>query len=107
MVVMRNGKAIGRGRIQIPPGRVSGDHAFQFTGFDAAQRTQWIYVSVPGQAQLEGKPADFSGARDLQIAPEYLKLIRSILTPGATMLVTDGGILAGGAGKAMTVMDAA
>jgi hypothetical protein len=86
---------------------VSGDHAFQFTGFDANDRTKWIYVNVPGQADLEGKPADFSGAKDLKIAPDYLKLIRSVLAPGATLLVTDGSILGGGAGKAMTVIDAA
>jgi hypothetical protein len=106
LVVMRNGKLIGRGKIRIPPGRVSGDHAFQFTGFDANQRTQWTYVGVPGQGKLKGHPGDFSGAKDLQISPEYLKLVRSVLTPGATLLVTDGGILGGGAGKPMTVIDA-
>ncbi len=106
LMVMRNGKLIGRGRIGIPAGRVSGDHALQFTGFDAQQRTQWTYVSVPGQEQLKGKAMDFSGARDLQISPEYLKLVRGVLTPGATLLVTDAAILGGGAGKAMTVIDA-
>ena len=105
LVVMRNGKLIGRGRIKIPPGRVSGDHAFQFTGFDANQRTQWTYVSVPGQGHLKGRPGDFSGAKDLKISPEYLKLVRSVLTPGATLLITDAPILGGGAGKPMTVID--
>jgi hypothetical protein len=106
LMVMRNGKLIGRGRIQIPAGRVSGDHALQFTGFDAQQRTQWTYVSVPGQEQLKGKTLDFSGARDLKISPEYLERVRSVLSPGATMLITDAAILGGGAGKAMTVIDA-
>jgi hypothetical protein len=105
LMVMRNGKLIGRGRIQIPPGRVSGDHALQFTGFDAQQRTHWTYVSVPGQEQLKGRALDFSGARDLKISPEYLKRVRSVLTPGATMLITDAAILGGGAGKPMTVID--
>jgi hypothetical protein len=106
LMVLRNGKLIGRGRIQIPPGRVNGDHALQFTGFDAEQRTRWTYVSVPGQEQLKGQPLDFSGARDLKISAEYLKLVRGILTPGATLLVTDAPILGGGAGKPMTVVDA-
>lgn len=105
LVVMRNGKLIGRGRIQIPLGRVSGDSVFQFTGFDAKQRTHWTYVSVPGQESLTGRTADFSGAENLKIAPEYLKLVRGVLAPGATLLVTDGAILAGGAGKDMTVID--
>jgi hypothetical protein len=105
LLVMRNGKLIGRGKIHIPPDRVSGDHAFQFTGFDAKQRTRWTYVSVPGQEHLKGRALDFSGARDLTISPEYLKLVRGVLMPGTTLLVTDGGILSGGAGKAMTVVD--
>ncbi len=106
LMVMRNGKLIGRGRIQIPAGRVSGDHALQFTGFDAQQRTKWTYVAVPGQEQLKGRALDFSGAKDLRISPEYLKLVRGVLTPGATLLVTDAPILGGGAGKPMTVVDA-
>jgi hypothetical protein len=105
MLVLRNGKLIGRGRIDIPPGRVSGDTALQFTGFDAQQRTQWTYVSVPGQEQLKGKALDFSGAKDLEISPDYLKLVRGVLKPGATLLITDGAILAGGASKDMTVID--
>ena len=105
LMVLRNGKLIGRGRIQIPPGRVSGDHALQFTGFDAQQRTQWTYVSVPGQEQIKGRALDFSGANDLKISPEYLKRVRSVLTPGATLLITDAAILGGGAGKPMTVID--
>jgi len=105
-IVMRNGKVIGRGKIQIPAGRVSGDHALQFTGFDANQRAQWIYVSVPGQEQLKGRTIDFSGAKDLKFSPEYLKLVRSVLTPGATLLVTDAPLLGGGAGQRMTVIDA-
>jgi len=54
---------------------------------------------------LKGRALDFSGAKDLQISPEYLKRVRSVLTPGATMLITDAAILGGGAGKAMTVID--
>ena len=106
LMVMRNGKLIGRGKIYIPPGRVSGDHALQFTGFDAQERTKWVYVAVPGQEQLKGKAMDFSGAKDLRIPAEYLKAVRGVLTPGTTMLVTDAAILGGGAGKPMTVVDA-
>jgi hypothetical protein len=105
MLVMRNGKLIGRARIQIPAGRVVGDHALQFTGFDARQRTKWTYVSVPGQERLKGKALDLSGAQQLQISPQFLERVRGVLTPGATLLITDGAILAGGAGKPMTVID--
>jgi len=84
---------------------VSGSHAFQFVGFDAGQQTRWTYVSVPGQEQLKGRALDFSGAKDLQISPQYLERVRGVLTPGTTMLITDAAILGGGAGKPMTVID--
>ena len=106
LMVLRNGKLIGRGRIEIPAGRVSGDTALQFTGFDANQRTRWTYVGVPGEEQMKGRAIDFSGAKDLRIPPLYLKLVREVLTPGATLLITDAPILGGGAGKPMTVVDA-
>jgi len=105
MLVMRNGKLIGRARIKIPAGRVTGDHALQFVGFDAGGRTRWSYVAVPGQEQLRGKAPDLSGAQQLQIAPAFLERVRGVLELGTTLLITDGAILAGGAGKAMTVMD--
>ena len=59
----------------------------------------------PAKGILKGRPSDFSGAKDLQISPEYLKLVRSVLTPGATLLVTDAPILGSGTCKPMTVID--
>jgi hypothetical protein len=106
LMVMRNGKLIGRGRIRIPAGRVAGLHALQFTGFDDRGRTRWIYVGIPGQEQLKGRALDFSGADDLEISPDYLKLVRGVLAPGATLVITDEPILGGGAGKPLTVIDA-
>jgi hypothetical protein len=106
LLVMRNGKIIGRGRIGIAPAHLKGTHALEFTGFSAQGHTQWIYLDVPGQ---EGKKADvfeLSEADELEIAPGYLERVRSVLTPGATLLATDGSISGGGAGKGMTVIEA-
>lgn len=107
VLVMRNGKMIGRARVEIPPGVVIGSHALQFTGFGEGGRTQWSYIAVPGQEALKGKAPDIATAReDLKMSPQFQELVRGVLTPGTTLLITDGAILAGGAGKAMTVIDA-
>ena len=106
LIVMRNGRIIGRGRIRIPPGHLVGTHALEFTGVSPQGHSQWIYLDVPGQ---EGKSRDtfeLSRADELEVSPDYLKLVRSVLTPGATLLATDGSISGGGAGKGMTVVEA-
>jgi hypothetical protein len=107
LIVMRDGKLIGRSKIGAPRDRIIGAHVLQFTGFDAAGRGRWIYIGVPGQEQKAGQSPDMSGVHQLHIPPEYLTKVRSVLKPGATLLVTDGGLIAGGAGKRMTVIDEA
>jgi len=106
LLVMRNGKIIGRGRIRIPPRHLVGTHALEFTGFSPAGHTQWIYLDVPGQEAKNGDTFELSRVDELEVSPEYLKLVRGVLTPGATMLATDGSISGGGAGKGMTVIEA-
>jgi hypothetical protein len=105
LLVLRNGKLIGRGRVQIAPGRLVGTHALAFTGFDARGRGQWIYVGVPGQEATKGQAFDLSRAQDLQLDPAFLAKVRSVLTPGVTLMATDGGILAGGAGKPVKLIE--
>jgi hypothetical protein len=107
LVVMRNGQVIGRGVIKLPKTHLAGTHALAFTGFDADGHSQWLYVSIPGDTKKAGERPDLSGLHELRIDPDYLQKVRSVLAPGVTMLVTDGSILGGGAGKHMTVMDEA
>jgi hypothetical protein len=105
LIVLRNGKLIGSGTISVPPGRLVGTHALEFTGVNALGQSQWIYIGIPGNEQEKGKPLDMSGANELQISPEYRKLLRSVLKPGTTLLITDGSILGGGAGKSMMLIE--
>jgi hypothetical protein len=106
LVVMRDGKLIGQGKIRIAPGRLIGTFALEFTGFDSAGHSQWIYLDVPGQEANRRDAFALVGPDDLDVSPAYLKLVRSVLTPGATMLATDGSITGGGAGKGMTLIEA-
>ena len=105
LLVLRNGKVIGRGRARIAPGRLAGTYALEFTGFDAGGRSQWIYIDVPGQEQRQGKPFDLVHPADLNLDPDFLQKVRGVLTPGATLVATDGGLLSGGAGKPVKLME--
>jgi hypothetical protein len=105
LVVLRNGKVIGRGRATIPPGRVVGTHALAFTGFDPGGRSRWIYIDVPGQEATKGDSFQMVHPADLSLDPAFLSKVRSVLTPGATLVATDGGILSGGAGKPVKLLE--
>ncbi|HEY2358343.1 MAG TPA: L,D-transpeptidase [Phenylobacterium sp.] len=105
LLVLRNGKVIGRGRARIAPGHLVGTHALEFTGFDANGRSQWIYIAVPGQEAQKGKTFDLVHAADLNLDPAFQKKVRGVLAPGATLVATDGGIFSGGAGKSVKLME--
>ncbi len=105
LLVLRNGKVIGRGRARIAPRRLVGTYALEFTGFDEKGHSQWIYIAVPGQQTQKGQAFDLIHPADLSLDPDYLQKVRSVLTPGTTLVATDGGILSGNAGKSVNLMD--
>lgn len=105
LLVLRNGKVIGRGRASIPHGHLTGTHALEFTGFDPGGRSRWIYIGVPGQEAKKGHAFNLVHPADLSLDPAFLQKVRSVLAPGATLVATDGGILSGGAGKPVKLME--
>jgi hypothetical protein len=105
LLVLRNGKVIGRGRATIKPGHLVGTYALEFTGFDANGKSRWIYIDVPGQGAKKGDVFDLVHPADLSLDPEFLTKVRGVLGPGATLLATDGGILSGGAGKPVKLLE--
>jgi len=107
LLVLRNGKVIGRGRAKVAPGRLVGTHALEFAGLDANGRSRWIYIDVPGQNAKKGDVFDLVHPADLSLDPEFLTKVRSVLSPGSTLLATDGGILTGGAGKPVKLLETA
>ncbi len=105
LLVMRNGKVIGRGRIKVPPDRVTGTFALAFTGFDPQGRSEWIYIGVPGEEDRKGQKFDLVHSDDLQMDPAFQANVRSVLSPGVTLVATDGGIQSGHAGKPVKLLD--
>lgn len=105
LVVLRDGKLIGSGQIRLPPGQLTGVEALAFTGFDADGRSQWIYLDVPGQEATRGQAPKLLTADELQIDPAYLALVRSVLTPGATVIATDASLASGDAGRSLMLLE--
>jgi hypothetical protein len=78
-----------------------------FTGFDAKKHSQWIYIDVPGQETRKGKVFDLIQAADLNLDPAFQEKVRSVLTSGVTLVATDGGIISGGAGTPVKLLETA
>ena len=104
-VVLRNGVEIGRSRVRVPDGDFE-THVLTLSGVQNG-RPEWIYAGVPGHAGEAGKPADTTVLSAADMPPAFATALRSVLAPGATVLVTDAPLNATTTGKSLTVLDGA
>jgi hypothetical protein len=105
IIVVRNGIIIGRSRVVIPAGTILGTQAAQFTGFEPSGKRKWFFIGLPGHEAEQGKPLDIAAHTEVVIPPEFHKNLIEALTPGATLLLTDGSILGGGEGPKVEVFE--
>ena len=104
VLVYRNGVEIGRAKIAIAqPERPFGTHAFVMqegwiegnsTLVPDAPAHRWTAVGIPGHSKEHGISLNASQAGRIQMPPRFGKSLYEILTPGATLLVTDAPVLA-------------
>jgi hypothetical protein len=104
ILVLRDGKIIGRARADVPPHVFNGTAALQLEGFDAAGRAKWLYIGKPGRDANHDKGLDGSKVGQVHVPPEFLGEVRGILSPGVTMVVSDEPFAAGNAGQPTTVL---
>ena len=104
-VVLRNGVEIGRSRIHVPDGDFE-THVLTLAGTENG-RPEWVYAGVPGHAGEAGKPADTTVLSGADMPPAFATALRSVLTPGATILVTEAPLTAATTGKPLTVLASA
>ena len=102
-IVLRNGKEIGRARVTLPVTDFQ-THVLTYAGKAADGQDRWIYVGVPGHGAEDGKPLDASVMAQAVMPAAFEAEVRKILTPGATILVTQAAVLPDTTGKAMTLM---
>jgi hypothetical protein len=97
MLVLRNGTIIGRARVAIPAGIISGTEALQMRG-RAAGLPEWVHLGLPGHEAERDKPLDRSEASQIRVPAEFHANLDAILVPGTTVVMTDESISDGGTG---------
>jgi hypothetical protein len=115
VVVYRDGIEIGRARIS-----VSGDQPFATHALVLAEspspfadpyvpdptKYRWLRIGVPGHMGEAGGDPDPGTIGRIKIPPDFVKDVSSVLTPGATVLVTDETMSPRTTGPLMQVVDA-
>ena len=102
VVVLRNGVEIGRAKALVQQ-QSSESQVMTFAG---GSNPQWIQVGV---SDLTGEPAEIISTQkveEMELPQAFVAGMRSIITPGTTVLVTQASVTTGSTGQQTTVLDA-
>jgi hypothetical protein len=102
VVVLRNGKEIGRAHAVVAQ-QTTESQVMTLSGGD---KPQWIQVGVK---DLTGEPAEIISTErveQMHLPAQFVKDMRSVITPGTTVLVTQASVSQDTTGREQTVMDA-
>jgi hypothetical protein len=102
VVVLRNGVEIGRAHADVEQ-QTSEEQVMTFAGGDD---NQWIQVGV---SDLTGAPAEIISTERVEkmhLPAAFVQDMRSVITPGTTVLVTQASVSPGSTGKQAMVLDA-
>jgi hypothetical protein len=114
IIVYRNGIEIGSARIS-----VSGDQPFSTHALVLAEgaspiadpyvpdaaKFRWLRIGVPGHMGEAGGDPDPATIARIKIPPSFVKEVSTVLTPGATVLVTEEAISPSTTGPLVNVVD--
>lgn len=103
LVVLRNGVEIGRSRAVLPADNDS-THVLTL-GTDAAGKPLWLYVGVAGHTDESDRPLSEAVRNRVQVPSAFYARAMSVLTPGATLLVTSAPLSQGATGTSLTVLN--
>jgi hypothetical protein len=104
IVVLRNGKEIGRSVAQIDDDDPGSHVITLMTGKDGKPR--WVYVGLPGHAEDAGRELDEATINRVRMPRTFYESLKAILKPGATILVTQSSVGGGDMGRNVTILDA-
>jgi hypothetical protein len=102
VVVLRNGVEIGRAHAEVQQQTSEA----QVMTLGAGKDKQWIQVGV---GDLTGQPAEIISTErvdQMHLPAAFVKDMRSVITPGTTVLVTQASVTGGSTGVQTTVLDA-
>jgi hypothetical protein len=115
IVVYRNGIEIGRAKIAITGDQPFATHALVLAAGPSdfadpyvpdATKFHWLRIGVPGHMGEAGGDADPATVARIKIPPEFVKEVSSVLTPGASVIVTDQPMSPSTTGALLQVVDA-
>jgi hypothetical protein len=115
VVVYRNGIEIGRSRLSISGDAPFPNHALVLTDTPSAvpdpfvpdpTKFSWLRIGVPGHAEEKGTQVDPTAVARIKIPADFVAHINGILTPGATLLVTNESLYPQSSGAMVQVVDA-
>jgi len=99
-VVLRNGVEIGRSRADVP--NVTTTRVMTYAG----GKNEWITVGISGPGAAAADAADTAQFAQLKFPAAFSTGLRSIITPGTTLLITPNPISPASTGPQTTVLDA-
>jgi hypothetical protein len=104
IVVLRNGKEIGRSIAEIDDDDPGSHVITLMTGKDGKPR--WVYVGLPGHAEDAGRALDEATINRVRMPRAFYDSLKAQLKPGASILVTQSSVGEGGMGRKVTILDA-
>jgi L,D-transpeptidase catalytic domain len=115
IVVYRNGIEIGRARLTVTGDGPLMDHALVLTEGPSTvpdpyvpdpSKYSWLRIGVPGHLGEQGTQVDPMAVARLKIPPDFTARLNGLLTPGATLFVTNEALYPQTSGPMMQVVDA-
>ena len=115
IVVYRNGIEIGRARLTVTGDGPLADHALVLTDGPSTvpdpyvpdpSKYSWLRIGVPGHLGEQGTQVDPMAVARLKIPPDFTARLNGLLTPGATLFVTNEALYPQTSGPMIQVVDA-
>ena len=115
VIVYRNGIEIGRARMTISGNEPITSHALVLTEGPSStpdpyvpdeKKYHWVRVGVPGHMQEAGTQVNAAALAKIRLPAEFVRQVNSILTPGATVFVTNEALSPESSGPILRVVDA-
>jgi len=115
IVIYRNGIEIGRARLTVTGDAPLVNHALVLTeGPSSAPnpyvpdptKFRWLRIGVPGHLGEQGTQVDPNAVARIKLPADFVTRLNGILTPGATLFVTDESLYPQTSGPMVQVVDA-
>ena len=115
VIVYRNGVEIGRARMTISGDEPITSHALVLTEGPSStsdpyvpdeKKYHWVRIGVPGHMEEAGTQVNAAALARIRLPVEFVRQVNSILTPGATVFVTNEALSPASSGSILRVVDA-